>query len=395
MKALIASFEERERIWKAYAKATAGTPAALAATSRLSAAVQASLHHQPQQQVQVPSLQQAGGAAPGPSTPPSSSVSPLQGTCYSEDSTVYGDDGNGFGANGVSNAYGKLEECDVDGMRLYDPIPSASSSFNPSFTFSVPASSSAGHYHTSGMNGSVPQTPSSGTMHGEFGDISSMALVQDHGYVGPQNDASYYMNVSPATSMSHQLPQPPYPDSPATAYANKVTFGTDSNGMASADSGELALFSGDHLSASASSTTTATDLPQSPGTGEDGTMSSANARSRRHTYSAFPSAPSSSSSPIMSRRNTVLSGKSGRPSATDRPADATALSNTLAVIKAQAFGNVRKTRARNKRSQASAHAAKTAVDMLEARAMTLGLDVAGGVKRRKRGEGLDGGPAEL
>ena len=104
-------------------------------------------------------------------------------------------------------------------------------------------------------------------------------------------------------------------------------------------------------------------------------------RSRRHTHhSSFPaplSPPPRASAKVV---------KSSSAAVTAASSAASGMSNTLAVIKAQAFGNVRKTRTRAKKVGGSGEAAKAALEVLEARGLGLGLDIAGGVKRRRRGD---------
>ncbi|KAJ6610892.1 hypothetical protein B0H10DRAFT_2058473 [Mycena sp. CBHHK59/15] len=75
------------------------------------------------------------------------------------------------------------------------------------------------------------------------------------------------------------------------------------------------------------------------------------------------------------------------PSRSTSPATAPPLSGTLAVIKAQAFGALRRTRARTKKT--SDGAAKTALDVLEARGIEMGVASAG-TKRQRTDESDDG-----
>ncbi|KAG9000901.1 hypothetical protein FRB93_012506 [Tulasnella sp. JGI-2019a] len=351
LKAQVAGFEDRERIWKAYAKATAGTPAALVAKSQLSG-------------LAAPSKPQSQSS--GVVTPPSTQSSCLQesvisGTCYSEEATVYGDDGYG---------YGKIEDCDGESLRLY-PVAQSSASFAPAFSYASPT----------GDLGSIPPTPGSATMQGEFGDLANMALVQTNGYMGSYQD--YYLDAN-MPSASDLVPS--YPTNSTYTPPQTVSFTNEiqrrhtlpsvhsSEGDASAATAtavDLNMeFLADDQNMTPPSSTAGTSSCQSP------ELNSANNRARRHTYAAFPSALSASSSPIASRRGPTKSARDTN--------DVTALSNTLAVIKAQAFGNVRKTRARNRRTSASAGAAKAAVEILEARGLSLGIDIAGGVKRRRR-----------
>lgn len=81
-----------------------------------------------------------------------------------------------------------------------------------------------------------------------------------------------------------------------------------------------------------------------------------------------------SHSRLRPRRGTAPSRTSRSPSPGAPP-----ISGTLAVIKAQAFGALRRTRARTKKS--SEGAAKVAMDVLEARGIGMGVSVATGSKR--------------
>lgn len=85
------------------------------------------------------------------------------------------------------------------------------------------------------------------------------------------------------------------------------------------------------------------------------------ADSRRHSF------PIASTSAIED---------SPSPSHNDpKESDDEALSYTLAVLKSQAFGTVRKSRVRTKRPSAANDAAKVAMHALNARALSLGLDI--------------------
>ncbi|PFH54493.1 hypothetical protein AMATHDRAFT_134663 [Amanita thiersii Skay4041] len=83
---------------------------------------------------------------------------------------------------------------------------------------------------------------------------------------------------------------------------------------------------------------------------------------------------------LRSRRSAAPSRSSRSPSPGPPP-----LSGTLAVIKAQAFGALRRTRARTKKT--SEGAAKMAMDVLEARG--IGMGVATGTKRPRLDDALD------
>jgi hypothetical protein len=79
---------------------------------------------------------------------------------------------------------------------------------------------------------------------------------------------------------------------------------------------------------------------------------------------------------LRPRRATAPSRTSRSPSPGAPP-----LSGTLAVIKAQAFGALRRTRARTKKS--SEGAARVAMDVLEARGIGMGVNAAAGSKRAR------------
>ena len=87
-----------------------------------------------------------------------------------------------------------------------------------------------------------------------------------------------------------------------------------------------------------------------------------------------------SSSRLRNRRSTAASRSSRSPSPNPPP-----LSGTLAVIKAQAFGALRRTRARTKKS--AERASKVAMDVLEARG--IGMNVTTGTKRPRLDDSLD------
>lgn len=88
------------------------------------------------------------------------------------------------------------------------------------------------------------------------------------------------------------------------------------------------------------------------------------ADSRRHSF------------PVASNNNNSAIEDSPSPSHVDpKESDDEALSYTLAVLKSQAFGTVRKSRVRTKRPSAANDAAKVAMHALNARALSLGLDI--------------------
>jgi hypothetical protein len=86
---------------------------------------------------------------------------------------------------------------------------------------------------------------------------------------------------------------------------------------------------------------------------------------------------------LRPRRDSALSP---RPRSTSPSTVPPPLSGTLAVIKAQAFGALRRTRARTKKP--SDVPAKTAMDVLEARGIDMG--VSSGSKRQRMEESDDG-----
>ncbi|KAJ7293595.1 hypothetical protein C8J57DRAFT_1429373 [Mycena rebaudengoi] len=85
---------------------------------------------------------------------------------------------------------------------------------------------------------------------------------------------------------------------------------------------------------------------------------------------------------LRPRRDSLISP----PSRSSSPTVPPQLSGTLAVIKAQAFGALRRTRARTKKT--SDGAAKTALDVLEARGIEMG--VSSGSKRQRTDDSDDG-----
>ncbi|KAF8216224.1 hypothetical protein K438DRAFT_2008397 [Mycena galopus ATCC 62051] len=91
---------------------------------------------------------------------------------------------------------------------------------------------------------------------------------------------------------------------------------------------------------------------------------------------------------LRPRRDSVISP----PSRSTSPSTVPPLSGTLAVIKAQAFGALRRTRARTKKTSVPA---KTALDVLEARGIDIGVSrvdmgVSSGSKRQRTEESDDG-----
>jgi hypothetical protein len=118
-------------------------------------------------------------------------------------------------------------------------------------------------------------------------------------------------------------------------------------------------------------------------------------RSRRHSFPASLSSPGDAAEesedqdmerePYPDLTNMARGGQVGLPQ------NDPGMSNTLAVIKAQAFGTVRKSRVRAKRPGADS-AAKVAMEVLQARGLGLGLDVdldvkgTSSIRRRARKE---------
>lgn len=95
------------------------------------------------------------------------------------------------------------------------------------------------------------------------------------------------------------------------------------------------------------------------------------AQFRRSSGDPYPT-PGAGSSERRERRRTR-----------DATPDGPAFSDTLAVIKAQAFGTARKTRTRANRS-VSEHAARVAMEVLEARGLSLGVSLEQSDRRRRR-----------
>ena len=101
-------------------------------------------------------------------------------------------------------------------------------------------------------------------------------------------------------------------------------------------------------------------------------------RSRRHSFPASLSSPGdpADESEDQDMEHEVFPDLNniGRGVQVGLPPSDPGMSNTLAVIKAQAFGTVRKSRVRAKRPGADS-AAKVAMEVLQARGLGLGLDV--------------------
>ncbi|KIO23928.1 hypothetical protein M407DRAFT_26629 [Tulasnella calospora MUT 4182] len=342
LKALLQGFEERERIWKAYAKATAGTPAAVAASQQLAAASAAAAA--------------AATAQPtGSSTSSSLIETPLSSAgSLQEHSTTgsYGEEGTVFGDEPFS--FGKVEDIDGEAIRsgLMQQQCSPLSLYSSSSGHSTAVTTSP-----TPMNFSMdPTDPASGQL------TPSSTVDCTFGL----SSLSYSANGADGYSVDPNMPPPTYP----TSYNSYALNDFTASHRRSLTSSTLAL---DSVGSDSMDYTTldAASL-------DDSKDNSARAR-RRHTYSSFPAPASSSSRSAPGGRTSAKSSRSNSDAAA-------AMSNTLAVIKAQAFGNVRKTRARAKKHPASGDAAKAALEILEARGLGLGLDISGGVKRRKRGE---------
>ncbi|KAG8908103.1 hypothetical protein FRB99_000547 [Tulasnella sp. 403] len=336
LKALVVGFEERERIWKAYAKATAGTPAAVAATSQLSVTAPPTHHGT----VETP-LSSAG----------SLHDQSASGTCYGEEGTVYGDDAYNFG---------KVEDCDVEHMRnngylqqqnpalrLYTSGPSSTITASPTPLSSVPLAA-------------IPTTPNTAPIDCNFNGLPSMTMYTTNG-TGAQDGSNYCVDANmPPSNYSAQCALPSaytisldYSAPPSHRRTLSQTSPTDDANGERGQDGSVDFGAVD-----------ANGQPKDQG----------RSRTRRHSYSAFPA-------PLPPAPRSSTRNSKGSRGATD-----SAMSNTLAVIKAQAFGNVRKTRARAKKNPQSGEAARAAIEILEARGLGLGLDISGGVKRRKRGD---------
>lgn len=340
LKALLQGFEERERIWKAYAKATAGTPAAVAASQQLAAASAAAA---------------AAATAPQPTGSSTSSLieTPLSSAgSLQEHSTSgsYGEEGTVFGDEPFS--FGKVEDIDGEAIRsgLMQQQCSPLSLYSSSSGHSTAVTTSP-----TPMNFSMdPTDPASGQLTPSSSVDCTFGL----------SSLSYSANGADGYSVDANMPPPTYPTSYNSYALNDFTAGH----RRSLTTSTLTL---DSVGSDSMDYTTLDAASM-----DDSKDSSARAR-RRHTYSSFP-APAGSGRSAAGGRTTTKSSRSN--------SDPAAMSNTLAVIKAQAFGNVRKTRARAKKNPASGDAAKAALEILEARGLGLGLDISGGVKRRKRGE---------
>ncbi|KAG8933056.1 hypothetical protein FRC02_000156 [Tulasnella sp. 418] len=346
LQAVVDGFKQRESIWKAYAKATAGTAAAATSSPEfLKNRTHSSDSH---------SLPLATGLG----TPPSSCASldsTTHGICYSDDGTVYGDVSYQFSIDGKPSCGITEDQCPKESrgqsIRLYN-------------THAGGSNGSSTNDYTHNSNSSIPSTPSIG-LEGSFG-VTPLAFAQ---------------TSSPGLSYSTG-PVITSPTDFATGYS--VSGGLQSGGSSNyhhrrtlSDQTPSKIdfmgYTRDQANPASTGTTTGpTDMSSS----ESGSRS----RSRRSGHTAFPS-PLSPPPRGSARLSKLAAGSS----------EVNTVSNTLAVVRAQAFGGVRKTRARAKKSMSSGEAAKAAIEVLEARGLGLGLDIAGGVKRRKRGEALDSG----
>ncbi|KAG8962415.1 hypothetical protein FRC00_009621 [Tulasnella sp. 408] len=339
LKALLQGFEERERIWKAYAKATAGTPAAVAASQQLaaaSAAAAAAATAQPTGSSTSSSLVETPLSSAGSLQEHSTSGS------YGEEGTVFGDEPFSFG---------KVE--DIDGEAIRSGLMQQQQCSPLSLYSSSSGHSTAVTTSPTPMNFSMdPTDPASGQLTPSSSVDCTFGL----------SSLSYSANGADGYSVDANMPPPTYPTS-YNSYALNDFTATHRRSLTTSTLTLDSVDSMDYTTLDAASM-------------DDSKDSSARAR-RRHTYSSFP-APAGSARSAAGGRTTTKSGRSN--------SDPAAMSNTLAVIKAQAFGNVRKTRARAKKNPASGDAAKAALEILEARGLGLGLDISGGVKRRKRGE---------
>ncbi|KAG9005588.1 hypothetical protein FRB90_010294 [Tulasnella sp. 427] len=290
LKALLQGFEERERIWKAYAKATAGTPAAMAASQQLAAASAAA-------------VVAASTSSTSLVETPLSSAGSLQehsaaGTTYGEEGTVFGDEPFSFG---------KAEDLDGEALRTglmqqqqqqAQCSPLSLYSTSSGHSTAVTTSPTPMHFTmdpTDPVVASGQLTPSS-TVDCTFGGLSSL---------------SYTATGADAYSVDANMPPPTYP----TSYPS---YGLED-------------FTATHRRSLTTSTLTLDDSMDytTLESLDDPKDTTASRVRRRHTYSSFPVAPASSSTASSSSRAKSSRGK----------ADTAAMSNTLAVIKAQAFGN--------------------------------------------------------
>ncbi|KAG8734147.1 hypothetical protein FRC11_010892 [Ceratobasidium sp. 423] len=104
---------------------------------------------------------------------------------------------------------------------------------------------------------------------------------------------------------------------------------------------------------------------------------------RRLTRSRSHLRRQSGSDPYPTPSTASSEARRERRRAREGSADAPTFSDTLAVIKAQAFGTARKTRTRANRG-VSEHAARVAMEVLEARGLSLGVSLDGMADRRRR-----------
>ncbi len=332
----IKGLEDREKIWKAYAQAVAGTPEALVASAHIAA-------------IQGASRQHISSHSTTPVNPPQEQIT--QSSVYTEEGTVYGDD---------ACNYGKGDDCDGEIL-----VADRSQQIH---------SSPLQLYSMSGQTTAVYTSPTLiPTYPPDLVDLASEVSVGHHnGFPSTPSSVEY--------SYSNRLETMGY--SSAAGSVDSSIYSVDANMPSSDYTADLALhtygstseFS--YLPPPSRPAETASDCTVAPPTTEE---PEENGRSRRrHTYSAFPISTANSASSSSARRT--------KPTRTPTSTEISPISNTLAVIKAQAFGNVRKTRARAKRVSAGGEASRAAIEILEARGLGLGLDIAGGVKRRKRGD---------
>ncbi|KDQ63736.1 hypothetical protein JAAARDRAFT_203134 [Jaapia argillacea MUCL 33604] len=169
----------------------------------------------------------------------------------------------------------------------------------------------------------------------------------------------------PDGSLPHDRPEYDYRRQPG-AHGAEVTLhgGTADISLATASNG-VRYRLGQRRANSGGERQLAAPLPQMPNTPIDPRRDRGSSEGDEDAYSR-----------LRPRRSGTASRTSRSPSPGTPP-----ISGTLAVIKAQAFGALRRTRARTKKS--SETAAKVAMEVLEARGIGMGINVATGSKRQR------------
>jgi len=302
---------------------------------------------------------------------------------FPDECTVYGDD---------PAAFAKVDECDGEALRL-DSYQQYTAS--PVQLYSFSGQSTAVYSSPTMINGYPPDLsdpPSDATIAPSSSYYTGGTSSLDYPFASRVTSVSYSSTPkSSVDSMSYAIDaNMPAASSDysidATAYGSISDFGTcfpppsfPNSGSSTSILPAMEDYSDFDDTTDASATVAATAAVSA-------TSSSSHTVRRRNTYTAMPTSLAPyAEEPLASTRTragTMLTGSS----AAVRLTEAMPISNTLAAIKAQAFGGVRKTRARVKRVPTSSDAARAAVEILEARGIGLGLDIAGGVKRRKRGD---------